>query len=119
MTAKASLPAPVHHLPHPVLDLETADVAAVAQAHRLPFLAVRAVTDGAGEEIQDFLAAIINQHQGVPLSRLLPALAADPRRLKHCLHLWRRSRLAGSNLAQALHLILDYLTQTKAPGNCD
>jgi hypothetical protein len=112
LTVKASLPASVFHLPNPVLDLETAEVAAIAQAHHLPLLAVRAITDGAGEEIQDFLATIINQNQGVPLSRLLPALCADPRRLGHCLHLWRRSRLAGSNLAKALHLFLDYLTHT-------
>ena len=64
-------------------------------AHNLPFLAVRAITDGAGEEIHDFLADLINQYQGVPLSRLLPALWADPRRVGYCVHLWRRSRLAG------------------------
>jgi adenosylhomocysteine nucleosidase len=117
LTPKASLPPQVFRLPQPVLDLETAQIAAVAQAHGLPLLAVRAVTDGAGEEIQDFLAHLINQYQGVPLSRLLPALGADPRRVRYCLHLWRRSRLAGANLARALHLILDHLTQPAAAAN--
>ncbi len=79
--------------------------------YHLPCLAVRAITDGAGEEIQQFLADIINRHQGVPLSRFLPALWADPRRVKYCFHLWRRSRLAGRNLARALNLILEYLTR--------
>jgi hypothetical protein len=46
----------------------------------------------------------------VPFLRLLPALCADPRRLSYCFHLWRRSRLAGSNLAQALTAILGHLT---------
>ena len=88
---KASLPGQVFRLPQPVLDLETAEVATVTHTHHLPCLAVRAITDGAGEEIQQFLADIINSHQGVPLSRLLPALCADPRRVTYCLHLWRRS----------------------------
>lgn len=108
---KSSLPSQVFTLPQPVLDLESAHIAAVAQAHRLPLLVVRAITDGGGEEIQDFLARIINRHHGVPLSRLLPALLTHPRRLGYCLHLWRRSLLAGANLARALHLILAHLTR--------
>jgi hypothetical protein len=72
-------------------------------------LAVRAITDGAGEEIQEFLADIINQHQGVPLGRLLPTLCLAPRRVGYCLHLWRRSIVAGRNLARALNLILEFL----------
>ena len=111
VTLKASLPGQVFRLPHPVLDLETAEIATIAQTHHLPCLAVRAITDGAGEEIQQFLADIINQYQGVPLSRLLPALWADPRRVKYCLHLWRRSRLAAYNLARSLNLIIDHLSR--------
>lgn len=109
MIPKASLPAHVFRLPHPVLDLETAPLAALARARGLPLLAVRAVTDAGGEEIQPFLADLINRWQRVPLSRLLPALAADPRRVDHCLHLWRRARLAGDCLARALYLILNHL----------
>lgn len=116
LTPKASLPSQVFSLSQPVVDLETAAIAAVARAHHLPLLVVRAITDGAGEEIQDFLAHIINRHHGVPLSRLLPALCAQPRRLRYCFHLWRRSLLAGANLAQALHLILAHLTLPKFPG---
>jgi adenosylhomocysteine nucleosidase len=109
--AKVNLPPQAFRLPQAVLDLETAGIAAAAQAHQLPFLAVRAVTDGAGEEIQDFLADLINRYQGVPLSRLVSALGADPRRVGYCLHLWRRSRQAGANLARALELILDRLSR--------
>ena len=108
---KASLPRQVFRLPFPVLDLETAEIASVAQSHHLPFLAVRTITDGGGEEIQPFLADIVNTYQGVPLLRLLAALRTDPRRVKYCLHLWRRSRLAGRNLARALNLIFERLAQ--------
>jgi adenosylhomocysteine nucleosidase len=96
----------IGRLPAPVLDLETADLAALAQARGLPLLVVRAITDGAEEEIQDFLAQIIQRHRGVPLSRLLPALGARPQRLAYLLHLWRRSCQAGANLARALTQIL-------------
>ncbi len=111
MTAKADLAQLVGRLPQPVLDLETATIAALAAAQSLPLLAVRTITDGAGEEIQDFLARIIDQHQGVPVARLLPALWADPRRVGYCAHLWRRARLAGLNLARALQIILPFISQ--------
>jgi hypothetical protein len=93
------------------MDLEAADVADVARSFRLPFLAVRAITDGAGEEIQEFLADIINRHRGVPLSRLIPALCAAPRRIGYCFHLWRCSLVAGRNLAMALNLIMEFLAR--------
>lgn len=111
VTAKTALPSQAASLPVPVLDMETAEVAAAAHARHLPFLAVRSITDGVGEEIQPFLADIINRHQGVPLSRLVPALWADPRRLGYCFHLWGRSRQAGRSLARALQLILGFLAR--------
>lgn len=113
MTAKALVLPLASYLPAPVLDLETAAVAAVAQAQNLPLLAVRAITDGSGEEIQGFLAQIIDRHRGVPLSRLLPALLAHPTRLQYICHLWERSRRAGLNLAIALHHILAYLAELR------
>ncbi len=115
VTAKASLLPLVAHLTAPVLDLETAAVAAAAQARRLPLVAVRAITDGAGEEIQDFLAQIIHRHQGVPLSRLLPALMAHPFRLPYILHLWGRSRRAAWHLSAALGHIMEYLSRLRIP----
>ncbi len=100
----------VRHLVNPVVDLESARLAVVAQASNVPFLVMRAITDGAQEEIQAFLAAIINQYHGVPLRRLLPALLARPRRLRHILHLWQRSRRASRNLATALQGLLPLLS---------
>jgi nucleoside phosphorylase len=111
VTPKGSLPDQIFFLPKPVLDLESAEVADAIRTYNLPFLAVRAITDGVGEEIKEFLADIINQHQGVPLSRLFPALCAAPHRVGYCLHLWRRSLLAGRNLAEALDLVLAFLAR--------
>jgi adenosylhomocysteine nucleosidase len=111
MIPKTSLPAQAFHLPRPVLDLETAQVADAIQTCQVPLLAVRAITDGAGEEIEEFLADIINRHRSVPLSSLIPALCADPRRIRYCFHLWRRSLLAGRNLSRALNLIFEFLAR--------
>ena len=96
-------------LNRPVLDLETAAVAAVAQAEGLPFLGLRAITDGAAEEIPEFLTRPQPDPGAPGWLDALGWLAGDPRRLADLLHLWRRSRLAGERLAQALCVLLPEL----------
>ncbi len=100
---------PLRGLAQPVLDLETAAVAAVAAAQGLSFLALRVITDAAGEEIPDFLRQGWEPGPGPALTTALGWLAADPRRLGQMLHLWRRSRLASRRLAAALQVILPLL----------
>jgi len=87
------------HLTHPVLDLETSAAAAIARLHNLPLLALRAVTDVAGEEIPDFLAQAVKQGKTPTVAEALAWLAADPRRVPLLLRLWRRSCLAARRLA--------------------
>ncbi len=109
ITPKAAILPLATGLAAPVVDLETAAVAAAAASQGLPLLALRAVTDAGGEEIQPFLARLINRYHAVPPGRLPSALAADPRRLGYLLHLWGRSRRAGRHLASALQQSLAYL----------
>lgn len=97
---------PLRHLPQPVLDMETAALAAVAREVGIPFLALRVITDTGGEEIPDFLRDGWEPGYGPGLSKALGWLAGDPRRLKAMLHLWRRSRLAAKRLTQALEVLL-------------
>ncbi len=96
-------------LPRPVLDLETAAAAELARAEGLPFLGLRAVTDAAAEEIPDFLAPAGGEVGTVGALDALGWLAADPRRLKDLVHLWRRSRLAAARLAAGLMALLSCL----------
>lgn len=103
------LPA-LRRLRHPVLDLETAAVAAVAGAHGVPFLGMRAVTDAAGEEIPAFLTEALNANRTPGVGMALGWLARDPRRVLQLLHFWRRSRGAARNLARAMELLLPLLT---------
>jgi adenosylhomocysteine nucleosidase len=97
---------PLRRLAQPVLDLETAAVAAAAKDAEIPFLALRVITDAAGEEIPDFLREGWEPGYGPGLSQALGWLAADPRRLGPMLHLWRRGRLAARRLAAALQVLL-------------
>jgi len=97
---------PLRRLAQPVLDLETAALAGVAAAAGLPFLALRVITDTAGEEIPDFLREGWEPGPGPSLKQALAWLAGSPRRLGPMLHLWRRSRLGARRLAEALQVIL-------------
>ena len=104
---KRSQGSPLLSLAHPVLDLETGAAAEIIGGRGLPFLALRAVTDPAAEEIPDFIREA-PQEGGSPIARTALAwLAADPRRLTVLVRLWRRSRLAAEHLARALEVVLD------------
>jgi len=89
--------------------LETAAVAEVARDAGISFLGLRAITDLAGEEIPDFLAPAGEEIGPVRLLDALGWLAADPRRLKDLVHLWRRCQLAAARLATALQVLLPLL----------
>lgn len=96
-------------LPCPVLDLETGAAVVAAQREGIPFLALRAITDAAGEEIPDFLVQACRDDRPPTLKMALAWLTADPRRLPVLLRLWRRSRLAARNLARALAVVMEIL----------
>lgn len=106
---KAGQGAPLKKLPQPVLDLETAALAAVATTAGLGFVSLRAVTDGAGEEIPEFLRLAAGHCAPPGVGAALRWLAADPWRLVPLLRLWRRSRRAGALLAQGLVVLLPLL----------
>ena len=97
------------HLTHPVLDLEASAAVRFIQESGLPFLALRAVTDTAGEEIPDFIRQAARDSSTPTPGTALAWLARDPRRLAALLHLWRRSRLAAENLARGLEAVLEML----------
>jgi adenosylhomocysteine nucleosidase len=99
-------------LAQPVLDLETSALAEVAAAHDLTFLSLRAITDEAGEEIPAFLHDAGLRKTTVGLGTALRWLAADFRRLRDLLALWRRSRLAARTLALALAVLWPLLVAT-------
>jgi adenosylhomocysteine nucleosidase len=106
---KAAEAGPLMELPCPVLDLESAPLAAAAAERGLAFLGLRAVTDGAGEEIPEFIREACRRGAEPGPAAAFAWAARDPRRLLMLLRLWRRSRLAGRLLARALEVLLPVL----------
>ena len=106
---KLSQGGPLRGLVHPVLDLETSALADYARDRGLPLLAVRAVTDAAGEEIPAFIRQAAGAGKTPGAAAVLAWAARDPRRLAELASLWRRSRLAAANLALALEVMLEML----------
>ncbi len=96
-------------LPRPVLDLESAPLAALAAAQGLSFVGLRVITDGAAEEIPDFLRQACLGGGEPGLAAALAWAGRDPRRLLPLLRLWRRSRTGARRLARALEVLLPLL----------
>jgi adenosylhomocysteine nucleosidase len=104
---KAGLPGLARSLSHPVLDLETAVLADLAAAAGLPFACLRAVTDGAAEEIPEFVRT--SAHASPGPGAALAWVAQDFRRAATLFQLWRRSRAAAAALARGLAALLPLL----------
>ena len=81
------------------VDMESSAVAEFAAAHRLPFLAVRAIVDTAGDVVPTGLLAAVAEAGHVSIGRLLGALARAPAELPALLRLMRRYRAASRGLA--------------------
>ena len=96
-------------LPRPVLDLETAPLAALAAARGLTFVGLRVITDGAADEIPDFLRQGWQAGGEPGLATALAWVGRDPRRLLALLNLWRRSRTGARLLARSLKVLLPLL----------
>lgn len=103
---KAAQGSPPQTLPYPVLDLETAAVAKAAQVAGVPFLALKAVTDTANQEIPGFLVEAAREGREPGWQSAWIWVREDPRRLRALLRLWQQSRRAAGNLARALEAVL-------------
>lgn len=95
----------------PLLEMESSAVARAAMEAGLPFVAVRAVSDDAGEELGFDLAEFCDIELNVSISRVLLALARKPWILPQLLRLSRNSRLAGKSLAVGIMALLENLEQ--------
>jgi len=81
------------------VDMESASVAAVAAAFRLPFLAVRVIVDAATDTLPSCVAAAADQQGHLRLLKLIAALARAPGELGPLFTLARRYRVANRSLA--------------------
>lgn len=110
------------HLPHPVLEMETAAIAeAIAQAtasaagQAPPLYAMRAISDNPRAPIPFDLGALVDDDANLIPSRLLKAIIRQPGKLLQLPHLMQNSRRAADNAAAAVEaalsdrLIADYV----------
>jgi adenosylhomocysteine nucleosidase len=94
---------------NPVLEMETTGVARVASERKVPLVAVRAISDGADEELGFPIADFTDREMRIRIGKVLWALARKPRIIPQLVRLARNSRLAGGNLATAVLAIIEGL----------
>jgi adenosylhomocysteine nucleosidase len=81
------------------VDMESLSVAQVANAHRLPFIAVRVIVDSAEDSLPAAVTVAADNAGHLRLWRLIGALARTPADLGALLRLARRYRAANRSLA--------------------
>jgi len=81
------------------VDMESLGVGEVAEAHQLPFIAVRVIVDSAGDVLPRAVTAAADRQGHLQLWRLIGALALAPNELAPLIRLARRYRAANRSLA--------------------
>ncbi len=94
---------------NPVLEMETTGVARIASERNVPLVAVRAISDGADEELDFSIADFTDREMRIRVWKVLWALARKPRIIPQLVRLARNSRLAAGNLATAVLAIVEVL----------
>ena len=79
-------------------DMESASIGAVARAHRLPFLVVRAVADTVSDAVPACVSGMVSDQGRVRPGRLIAALAGNSGQILAVLALARRFRDACASL---------------------
>jgi nucleoside phosphorylase len=94
-----------------VVDMETAGISAVAEAAGLPWVAVRAVVDGATDTLPPAFASLLRQDGRVAARPLLRLLCRSPQQV------WRLLRLAGGTVVahRRLSEVFAHWTQISGP----
>jgi adenosylhomocysteine nucleosidase len=81
------------------LDMESAGAAAVAEVEGVPWLAVRAITDGVTDDLPLVFERYANIHGETSLPRVIGAVALRPWKIPALIQLGKRAELAAGNLA--------------------
>ncbi len=92
-------------LPLPVSDMETFFVARFSSEAKLPFLAVRAITDNAAEEIPRELLEVTDEDGMYKLSRALGVVISRPKLFPAIVRLGRNSHVASRNLSRLIEAL--------------
>ncbi len=96
------------------VDMETAGAARVAQSRGVPWLAVRAITDGVEDALPLDFNALADADGSVNRGRVVRATLARPWKIPGLIRLGARSARAANNLAAFLAAFLEVLPE-RAP----
>jgi adenosylhomocysteine nucleosidase len=81
------------------VDMESLAVAEVAEAHQLPFIAMRVIVDSAADALPRAVTAAADSEGHLQMWRLMGALARAPAELAPLIRLAQRYRAASRSLA--------------------
>jgi adenosylhomocysteine nucleosidase len=87
---------------NPVLEMESAAVAQAAYEGNVPLIAIRAISDGAEEELEFAIEEFTDSEMNISVGKV-------PWIVPQLLRLAKNSRLAGENLAAILTVLLENL----------
>jgi adenosylhomocysteine nucleosidase len=87
--------------------METAAVARIAAASGIPLVAVRAISDGADEELGFTIDEFTDREMNISAWKVLRTVAARPRIIPQLIRLARNADVAGRNLAIAVIALLE------------
>jgi len=92
---------------NPVLEMETAAVARVAVAKGIPLVALRAISDGADEQLGFTIDEFTDSDMNISAWKVLKTMATRPRIIPQLIRLARNSDRAGKNLAVIVRAALE------------
>jgi adenosylhomocysteine nucleosidase len=96
------------------VDMETAGAARVAQQYGVPWLAIRAITDGVEDEMPLDFNTLADRSGNIPRGRILLAALTHPWKIPALIQLGKRSALAAENLAVFLEALLKHLPEQRS-----
>lgn len=94
---------------HPVLDMETWGVAQTAARAGVPLLALRAVSDGAEEELGFSIGEFTDREMNIRPSKVLRTVAGRPWIIPQLMRLAVNSKKAGRSLAIGVQALVELL----------
>jgi adenosylhomocysteine nucleosidase len=97
-------------LRHPVLEMETAGIARVANDEGIPLLSIRSISDGPRAPIPLNLDEMMDEDANLKFGKLIKAVFRHPGILLKARQMLRNSQIAADNAAIALVAALDWLS---------